>query len=412
MSSKPSQVRTIDPFAEYNSNVANRFTRIVTEGVSALHSTNSLRLSLDETASTTAVTVSTGTVVKDDVLIQITAPHRVDFTNSNHYVSFTTGFDEVGYYYVCLEYTYVKSRPAPDVDIKILKPSQTGSYVTSTSLLLLGVVKVIGPGPHQIDPTNPLWDYDPGTPTNRREYFKHYAGSETQLPVHETTRDQSRIAYDPTTDEFWLGYEDRWERINAGSIINIDTTAVTVGDLCYVDSNGEAQKAILSTVDKRAELVALQIGSSADGSGQGRTYGVVSGVPVQAAIVMNVGDVCYLSSSEAGTVTNVKATGAYQNVGKCLAVNGSTIDMLFIPGDFLNQALTITATLSSGAGWLGAGPYYQDIDISLIGSKNAIVIAREGDFVISPEDYEFTSTSNLRVWMPDQSKTLYVTVVG
>ena len=417
MSSKPSQVRTIDPFAEYNSNVANRFTRIVTGGVNALHSVNSLRLSLVDATSVTSVVVSTGTVVKDDVLIQVTAEHIVEFTDRDNYINFSTGFDEVGHYYVVLEYTYVKSRPAPEVRIKILKPSQR-TVPLAGSLLLLGVVNVKHSGgspPHSIDQNDPFADYDTDNPTNRREYFKYYAGTETNLPTHDRTRDRSRIAYDSVTDEFWLGYEDRWERINAGSLINIDTTAVTVGDLCYVDSNGEAQRAIRSTVATRAEFVALQVGSVADGSGQGRTFGVVSGVPVQAAIVMAVGDVCYLSATEAGTVTNVKPTQGYQNVGKCLAVNGSTIDLLFIPGDYLNQAQIVTHTITAPADWtLSGGNYYSDVDISLIGTRNAIVGVRDtaDNMVISPLDLEFTSTSNLRVWMPVNTQTLAVTVVG
>lgn len=415
MSSKPSQTRTIDPFAPYNSNVANRLTRMLSQNDNVLLSRNSLSMTLDSTSPLTAVMVQTGTVIKDDVLIEVTADHRVDFTNSNHYINFTTGFDEVGYYYVVLEYTYVKSRPAPDVDIKILKPSQRSTYTTATSLFLLGVVKVINVGIAQgIDLSDPLHNFDPDDTDNRREYVKFYAGTETSLPSHVTFRDQSRMAYDSETDKFWLGYEDRWEQINAGAVINIDTTGgIIIGDLAYIDTNGNAQKAILTTVDKRAEIAVLEIGFEADGTGQGRTYGLVSGVPVQTAITMNVGDVCYLSSTEAGKVTNVKNTqSAYQNVGKCVAVNGSEIDLLFIPGDFLNISQTITATLSVWT--LSGGRYYADVDTTSIGTKNAVVAVRDtaDDFIIQPSDLQFTSNSNLRVWMDINTLTLSVTVVG
>ena len=162
MSSKPSQIRTIDPFASYNSNVANKLTRMLTQNDNVLLSKNSLRLELDSTSPLTTVVVRTGTVFKDDVLIEVTADHQVDFTDSENYIQYGAGFDEIGYYYVCLEYSYVKSRPSPDVDIKILKPSQRSTYPTATSLLLLGVVKVVNVGIAQgIDLSDPLHNFDP-----------------------------------------------------------------------------------------------------------------------------------------------------------------------------------------------------------------------------------------------------------
>jgi len=422
MSSKPTQTRTVDPFAEYNSNVVNRLTRMLTQNDNVLLSTNSLRLTLDSTAPTTAVVVQTGTVFKDDVLIEVTADHQVDFEDASHYINAAGGgggeLGETGLYYVCLEYTYVKSRPAPDVDIKILKPSQRGTYATATSLLLLGVVEVAVSGIANRIVADPFTDYDASIPANKREYVKFYAGTETQLPVHDTFRDPSRIVYDSETDQFWLGYSDRWDQINAGSLINIDTTnSLAIGDLAYIDTNGEAQLAISTAVATRAELAVLEVGLEADGTGQGRLYGVVEDVPVQALIVMAVGDVCYLSSLEAGTVTNVKAiTGGYQNVGKCIAVNASTIDLLFIPGDFLNITQVVSDRLLAGASWtLSGGSYYQDVDISAIGHLNVVVSVRDeaDDFMIQPQDIDLSVANTVTIWMPAaHASILNVTVVG
>jgi hypothetical protein len=198
-------------------------------------------------------------------------------------------------------------------------------------------------------------------------------------------------------------------------LINIDTTSgsVSVGDLCYINTSGEAQKAISSTVDARAEFVVLEVGLESDGTGQGRLYGIASDVPVEAAIVMSVGDVCYLSDTDAGTVTNVRPVGAsYQNVGKCVAITGSTIDLLFIPGDFLSQTEVVIDTLNV---WnLSGGSYYADIDITSIGTKNAVVSLRNtaDDTHVVPEEIEFTSATNLRIWMPVNTLTLVATVVG
>ena len=421
MSSKPSQVRTIDPFAEYNSNVANRLTRMLTQNDNVLLSRNSLSLELDSTSPLKIVVVQPGVAFKDDVLIEVTAEHQVDFDDNTHYVGGTAKLTEAGYYYVVLEYTYVKSRPAPDVDIKILLPSEKGQLATATSLMLIGVVKVSLFGAvFRIDQSNPLWDYDPtpGYTANRREYVKFYAGTETGLPAHDTFRDPSRVAYDAKTDKFWLGYSDRWEQINAGSTMNITTSGLAVGDLCYVDSTGVAQKAILTSVDQRAEFAVLEVGLESDGSGQGRLYGVVEDVPVEGVIAMSVGDVCYLSSTESGKVTNVKpTTGAYQNVGKCLAVNvGQTIDLLFIPGDFLNITQSISERLLAGASWtLSAGSYYQDVDISAIGHLNVVVSVRDeaDNFMIQPQDVDLSVADTVRIWMPTQhASVLNITVVG
>ncbi len=412
MSSKPTQTRTVDPFAEYNSNVANRFTRMMTGNDNVLMSTNSLALALDTTSPTTVAVVQTGTVFKDDVLIEVTEDHRVDFEDLDNYISPGPGFNEIGSYYIVLEYTYVKSRPAPEAEIKILKPSQRATGYPVDSLLLLGVVKVIQPGASPvIDVSNAFSNYDSesGYEDNKREYVKFYAGTETNLPTHTKFRDQSRIAYDSETDKFWLGYENNWQEFGTGgSVINIDTTGTTVGQLCYTDASRAAVPAIATAGDTGADIAVAAVGLEVDSSGKGLTSGIANDVPVEGAVIVTAGDLLYLSATEAGKVTNVKTNPYYQVVGRALTsrVGAGPVDIIFTPKVVLSDAIVgrITAT----GDWSldgGSGLYYHDIDISLLEVSAELAVLTNffddaTDMVIQPNDIEIrTGGLEVRVWM-------------
>lgn len=289
----PSQERTVDPFASYNSNTVNDHTKMVTYDEEGMANINSLRVTDALDATSTAVFVSTGFTYKDAVLIHMTAQGTVDFNTADHYYDWDSpglGFNENGYYYIVMNYVYVKSRPAPQASYQIIKPSQRGSFSTGGSWLFLAAVLISGVGGSgaQIDD---ILDYDPEDQDNKRLYVKTYAGTETFLPIHNQTRDQSRIAYDSTADEFYFGYSDHWGVINA----NIVQTTIQIGD------------------------------------------------------------------------------------------------------------------------WiLSSGSYYADVDISAIGTQyNAVTVVDDADNMkIEPQDIEFESSTNMKIWMPDNTHTLHVTVVG
>jgi hypothetical protein len=153
----PSQARAVDPFASYNSNSVNMLTRAVTHGEDGISSALSCDVIADA-VSNTKVIVQPGFVFSDDVWIHISAQHTVDFTDSDHYFNFDTGFDEAGYYYIVLEYIYQKSRPAPQAKLLIVKPSQRSAYTEGGQWLFLKAVKVEGVGTfHAVS----LHDYDP-----------------------------------------------------------------------------------------------------------------------------------------------------------------------------------------------------------------------------------------------------------
>lgn len=413
MSTKPSQIRTIDPFAEYNSNVANRITRMLSGNENVLMSVNSLALTQDTTSPLNVAVVQTGTVFKDDVFIEVTADHQVDFTDLNNYITPGAGFDEIGYYYIVLEYTYVKSRPAPDVDIKILKPSQRGGYPVD-SLLMIGVVKVVNVGITQgIDLSDPFhnFDPDPGYEDNKRLYVKSYVGTETGLPVFEQFRDQSRMAYDSETDKFWLGYENQWNEFGVGgSIISIDTTGTNVGEICYTGLSGEAIPAIATALDTGGDVCIKAVGLEVDSSGKALTSGIGIDVPIETANVVTAGDLLYLSSQEAGKVTNTKVTSDtnpyFQVIGRALTSGDSAnpIDIIFTPKAVMLESLRGQFTIPDWT--LLSGSYYADIDISKleVTAEYSVLVNlwdNSTSMKIQAQDVEFESSGDtLRIWQP------------
>lgn len=370
-STVPTQERIVDPFASYNSNVVNKITQIVTQDSDGLLTTNSLQVALDSTSPTDTVVVSTGYIVKDDVVISITEDHQVNFDDPDNYIS-TGVWTQVGYYYVVLDYTYVKSRPAPEASIKILKPTERSFLTTSSQYCLLKVVKVeFGGLSYQI--AN-LYNSDPENTSNAREYLKYYAGSLVDLPTFTQTRDQSRIAYEISRDKYYFGYSDGWRELSAGGIstdVNTDSTGVNIGMLCYVDENRDAQPAIATANNTGADLVVLSIGTAVAGTGRGSVAGFAENVPVESGLLIDIGDLLYLSSTEAGKITNVRTSPVYQVVGRALSQGSSTtpVDIIFSPKLVLSTGFEGQITT-----WLGPdgnGNYYKNIDVSSLDGTNA-----------------------------------------
>ena len=407
-SSIPSQTRTVDPYASYNSNVVNQLTGIVTRGDNVLDYYDSLQVVPDSTSMIDHVVLLPGIVYKDDMLIEILSEFRIDFTDPDHYVSaagdpFNT---EAGIYYIVLEYSYVKSRPAPQAHVKILLPSQTSTFRSGAfpSLFFLKAVRVqVSGGSGSI--TN-LYDYDPDHPTTKREYVKNYAGSESILPTFNQRRDQSRIIYVPTEDEFYFGYSNRWDIAGGkGSTFEANTLGFSVGDLVYVNSSGNLSKAISTLSISTADGVVSKIGIN----GLVQTTGYITNVPIESGNNVIVGNLLYLSGVEPGTVTKEKTSPFYQFVGRSVGVDSTTADILFVRGEpsgtpTANLTKSVTVSMDSTAGWIldGSGLYYQDVDISAFTGKDVVVnifkpLSHYSKFY--PADFEFIDDDTLRVWM-------------
>ena len=412
-SSIPTQERMVDPFASYNSNEVNRLTETVGLGDNGIITYPSLQVSINDS---TSVIVSEGYVLKDDVLIKITSPHIVSFYDTDHYTDPTIPFLEVGYNYIVLDYSYVKSRPAPKATIKILKWSDRHFYTSSNNLYLLKVVQIIEPTPNNYE-ISQILDYDPDTPTNQREGVKTFIGAKYDIPTH-TSGDQGRTLYSSEEDDFAFGLSNRWVKLQESTSVPKNTSARTKGELVYFDFTGGVLPAISSSAISTADGVVISVGNP----GRVQTTGYVEDVPIESGITLNVGDLLYLSLIEAGKVTSVETYLYSQFVGRCLEVTGSgtTCTMLFVRG-FVSPTISAAAavgfsqTLTVGNWILDGGLYYQDIDTSIIDGSNALVSARDTalDLVLEPTLVDFSdSTSSVRIWMPNNAIELDVTVIG
>jgi hypothetical protein len=328
----PSQIRAIDPFASYNSNTVNILTRMVTGGSDVLFSPNPIDVTYDTTSPTQAVVVTPGGAFKDDVWVQITANHRVDFNKSFNYNNFGSGFNEEGYYYIVLEYTYQKSKPAPKASIKIIKPSQRVTDFTDAHLFLKAVkVELIS----SVYTITELLGYDPENPSITRMGTIATTTIYATLPAFEDD-DTGKLIYVEDTDSFYFGLKDSWQAVFQEAVrINIDTTGTEVGELVYVDANGAATPAQSNAVDTVSRAVVSSVGLESDGTGKAQLLGKVK-VKLESGINISEGEPLYLSTNETGTVTDEvnRPKPIYQYVGVSLetATGPALIDALFAPG--------------------------------------------------------------------------------
>lgn len=373
MASIPTQERVVDPFASYNSNVVNKITQVVSHDVEGLLTVGSLQVTIDSTTPNYVVEVSEGFAIKDDVLIHITSPHRVDFRDADNYVNPSTVLPQQGgYHYIVLDYAYAKSRPAPQASIKILKPTERNLLSLSTNYILLKIVDLDIVSPHTIEG---VYDYDPENPSNERMYLRYYAGGAVTRPTFDPERDQGRVIFETSNDKYYFGYLSEWRELTAGGVtidINtLDTTGVTVGSLCYVDNNRVAQLAVATGVNTGADIVAIGIGLAVGGSGRASISGFVEQVPVETGAVVSTGDLLYLSATDPGTVTNVRTRPFYQVVGRALSSGNSAnpIDMIFDPKVVIGFGVEgqVTPTTVHALG------YYSDIDVSQLDGSNAYI---------------------------------------
>jgi len=326
----PSQTRQIDPYSSYESNVVNRLTRMVSRNTNCIHSPKSLDVIEDSTSSNDHVIVTTGQLFKDDVLITIDNNFSVDMSDSNFYIS-GTAFNEAGYYWILGDYTYQKSKPAPKLSIKILKPSQH-SLFTSAYIFLKAVKVVFNGSTFEI---SSFHDEDPIDSTNgKRIYSQLYTGKESSLPTYNNSRDEGRLVYVEDKASLYFGTNNSLEIVDSVRDI-IDTTSCTSGDIIYIGNDGKAYPANASLTSTSGTAVCLTSGLESDGSGKVKIVGRVDNVPVETGVSISIGDKIYLSSVEDGTISNVKS-GKEIFLGFSLSNSSSKISMWLQPSMSIN----------------------------------------------------------------------------
>lgn len=324
----PTQTRTIDPYSSYNSNVVNQLTRMVSKGTDCIFGLSSLNITIDPVTPLRSVILSTGLCFKDDVIIEISSDFTIDMHDSDFYLS-TDHFDEVGYYYIALNYTYVKAMPAPQAKITIFRPSERGSC--GSGYLFLKAVYVTGtPGNLAIDS---LYDYDPENTSVKRTYSQTYISVENSLPTFVATRDESRLIYIRDLDEVYFGSSTSWLSWNSVRD-SVDTVGCNVGSLVYLKSDFSTDYAISSARETFAVGVVLQEGLVSTGTGKIRLFGRADDVPVESGRTLTTGERLFLSNTEAGSVTPAIPAYYEQFVGICISfdVGSQTCSMWFMPG--------------------------------------------------------------------------------
>jgi len=405
----PAQVRAVDPFASFYSNTVNKLTQLVTHDEEGLLTTTSMDVIPDATNSTHMVVVQPGYVVKDNVLIKITHTHIVDFLDDDNWVSPPDILFPGGTCYLVLHYLYQKQRPAPVATIQILQPSQRNALeLPNSPHFLLKVVELTATAPHEIIG---LYDYDPNPDYKdiKRKFLKYYAGGEAFLPDHNQQTDQGRMAYDVERNKFFFGYTNEWKELSVGGVevgINTDSTGIITGQLCYVNNNGKATPAISTSVQTGADLIVTAIGTTVDGTGKGIITGFATGVPVETGVLIGVGDLLYLSETEAGTVTNIRPGSLFQMVGRALKSASSfvPVEMIFDPKMML--APSTSGTITYWGGPVG-GPYYAEIDVSMLDGTSVFDchwFDAATNKEVTPADVEIRNGGNIiRVYSDDNT---------
>jgi len=318
-----------------------------------------------------------------------------------------------------------------------LKPSQRAILDGSPRYILLKVIDVIWNGAtFEINPT--FYDYDPENVTRKRTYANLYCGVEDNLPVFDISRDVSRLIYVRNLQEFYYGSDSgEWEAFSAVRDAVTDTGSCTDGQLAYLGSDGILYPAI--GTDSTSFAICVVLSTTAN---KVRLVGRCNGVPVETGITLTVGDRLFLSDSEPGKVTNVVPGGdVVQYIGSCIEEDGTTCSIWFVPNGAedsrISQLVTdlsaldarVTAlegaTISaaniyrenlSGVDWVSSGPnYYGTITYPayITGQYNIIQCYDSGTTMqITPLDIEAVGTSSLRIWMPTNTISVQVVIIG
>jgi hypothetical protein len=165
----PTQTRTIDPYASYNSDVANRQIRSITNGDDCLLVVNPIDVSID---SSSTIICSAGMAAKDDVLIE-TSSLSIDMTDLDYYEGGVI-WSVAGYHYVVLKYDYTKVAPAPTASIYILLPSERAAYISDPSSYVFLACLDVSSGPLNVDQ---VLLYDPDNPDDSKRILRGLSAS-------------------------------------------------------------------------------------------------------------------------------------------------------------------------------------------------------------------------------------------
>jgi hypothetical protein len=182
----PNQLRAVDPYASYDSAEINKITRTVSGGKDVILDSKPVTFTLYDS---TKINALAGNLIKDDVYIELDNS-IIDFTDVDFYVNSSGGhWSEDGYYYVVLDYTYSKSKPAPEASLKIILPSQrTNPAIFNTAAhMLLKVVNISSLSGSRA--VAGFLDYDPDYPSvtvSKKSDYKTIAESSYNVQASDS----------------------------------------------------------------------------------------------------------------------------------------------------------------------------------------------------------------------------------
>ncbi len=223
----PTQIRTVDPYENYETDPIRRFSEMVNNGQDGLYKPNPIIVS---TVNTTTLRASDGRCYKDNALIDI-SQIDIDITLASAYEDTVTHNTEGGYHYCVLEYSYERIIPAPSAVIKLIAPSQiSGDYSTATQILL----KVVEMSSGLIDD---LHDYDP-------------SDSSIQVPFNEVI---NKRVVDTSTSNYNISIFDKV--IFANTPIIYLHPAVMKGEHTIINNRSSGSLAVSVNLDTSSDMI-------------------------------------------------------------------------------------------------------------------------------------------------------------
>lgn len=227
----PSQLRAVDPYASYHSNIVNRLTRAVTNNKNIILRPDHLVVTM---INDHVVEVSAGIAIVDDVLIQITASTQLDLTDPNVFYG-PNHFSSSGYYYVILDYQYNKVKPAPEAGLAIIAPPDVPTLFNPNEHVFLAALDV--------DSTPSITQthtYDPSNPSNQRDVSPLSGIEKVDTQPTWDASWEGKIIYVEDVNKFYAADDTHWIDLFAPDIggDDIGSTGQPFGKIIVSDGSG------------------------------------------------------------------------------------------------------------------------------------------------------------------------------
>ena len=199
----------ISPYSSYASNNVNKLTRVSTlSNNCVLGGIDSLEITI--TGGGLSLSINPGRCVIDDTYIELKTAVTVDLLDNDNYIN-NEAMTEIGSYYVCLYYKYLKSRTFPQATIKIFPPSLRNTYNPIGYYLLLKVASVTNPGVGRRATAVANYDSGIGYEYSYKRYKRNYAEFYDVLPPFGPEFIGRFIVVKTLTDyEMYVGSKTEW----------------------------------------------------------------------------------------------------------------------------------------------------------------------------------------------------------